>query len=116
MRNLRKSNGFITTEHRHAQIEKEALGIIWMCETFSQYISVIGVYLKTDHKPLVRLFKSKGLNQTFLCIRMLRMHADDTILFYACYVLIRSHVLQQLSRWINIIYSQKKLKYLLITF
>ena len=50
------------TEHRYAQIEKEALAITWACEKFSPYILGKGITIETDHKPLVPLLGNKYLD------------------------------------------------------
>ena len=51
-----------TTESRYAQIEKEALAIIWACEKFSSYVLGKQILLETDHKPLVPLMSYKHLD------------------------------------------------------
>ena len=50
------------TEIRYAQIEKEALSLVWSCEKFSDYILGKSIFLETDHKPLVPLLGSKSLD------------------------------------------------------
>ena len=50
------------TEIRYAQIEKEALGLVWACEKFSDYILGKSIFLETDHKPLVPLLGNKSLD------------------------------------------------------
>lgn len=49
-------------EKRYAQIEKEALAIIWSCDRFRDYIIGKQVHIETDHKPLVPIFMSKPLD------------------------------------------------------
>ena len=61
------------TEQRYAQIEKEALGIMWGCEKFSVYISGMKFHIETDHKPLVPIFTQKSLNDMSPRIQWFRM-------------------------------------------
>ncbi|KAK9717198.1 Transposase IS4 [Popillia japonica] len=43
-------------EKRYAQIEREALAIIWAAEYFSEYITgVTTLIFETDHKPLIQI-------------------------------------------------------------
>ena len=50
------------TEQRYAQIEKEALAIIWACDKFSCFVIGKRFGIETDHKPLVPLLTSKCLD------------------------------------------------------
>ena len=50
------------TESRYAQIEKEALALIWSAEKFSDYVLGKSFLFETDHKPLVPLLGSKRLD------------------------------------------------------
>ena len=50
------------TERRYAQIEKEALALVYACEKFSDYVLGKPFILETDHKPLVPLLGSKSLD------------------------------------------------------
>ena len=61
------------TEQRYAQIQKEALGIMWGCEKFSEYISSMRFQIETDHKPLVPIFTQKSLNDMSPRIQRFRM-------------------------------------------
>ena len=56
------SRSLSETEIRYAQIEKEALAIVWSCEKFSDYILGSRFDIETDHKPLVPLLSSKRLD------------------------------------------------------
>ena len=49
------------TEQRYSQIEKEALGIVWACEKFKDYVLGKHISIETDHKPLVPLFSKTDL-------------------------------------------------------
>jgi len=51
------------TESRHAQIEKEALGLIWACERSWDYITGKSIYVETDLKPLVPLLSTHSVDQ-----------------------------------------------------
>ena len=56
------SRAMSETEKRYAQIEKEALGVTWACEKFTDYILGRKFLIETDHKPLVPLLNSKQLD------------------------------------------------------
>ena len=49
------SRAMTSTEHRYAQVEKEALAITWACERFLQYLLKLSFEIEMDHKPLVSL-------------------------------------------------------------
>lgn len=49
-------------EQRYAQVEKEALALTWACEHLSSYLIGLHFTLETDHKPLLALLGSKGLD------------------------------------------------------
>ena len=51
------------TEQCYSQIEKEALGLVWACEKFSDYIIGRPIHLETDHKPLVPLLSKTYLDR-----------------------------------------------------
>ena len=57
------SRAMSETERRYSQIEKEALGIVWACEKFTDYIMGKRVQLETDHKPLVPLLSTTHLDR-----------------------------------------------------
>ena len=44
-----------STEQCYAQIEKEALGLTWACECFSDYLIGMTFHCETDYKPLIPL-------------------------------------------------------------
>ena len=61
------SRSMTETDHRYAQIEKEALAITWACERFSDYILGKTVSIETDHKPLVPLGSETSGQLTSSC-------------------------------------------------
>lgn len=56
------SRGLTDTEKRYAQIEKEALAVTWACERLTSYLMGLHFTLVTDHKPLVPLLSTRGLD------------------------------------------------------
>ena len=62
------------TEQRYAQIEKEALAIIWACDKFSCFVIGKRFGIETDHKPLVPLLTSKCLDTLPPRILRFRLH------------------------------------------
>ena len=64
----------IDTEQRYAQIEKEALPIIWACDKFSTFIIGKNFEIETDHKLLVPLLSSKHLDTLPPRILRFRLH------------------------------------------
>ena len=61
------------TEQRYAQIEKEALAVTWACERFRDYLIGLSFHIQTDHKPLVPLFTSKGLDELPIRVQRFRL-------------------------------------------
>ena len=49
--------------HIGSQIEEEALGIMWVCKTFSDYLVGMLFLVETDHKLLVSLLGVKNLEE-----------------------------------------------------
>ena len=47
------------TKSHYAQIEKEALALVWSAEKFSDYVLGKPFLFETDHKPLVPLLEAK---------------------------------------------------------
>ena len=64
------SKSLSNTELRYSQIEKEALGLVWACEKFSNYIIGACIQLETEHKPLIPLLEKANLDS--LPLRILR--------------------------------------------
>ena len=46
---------------RYAQIEREALAIIWTCERFAVYLVGLQFHIHMNHKPLIYLFSADKL-------------------------------------------------------
>uniref|UniRef100_A0A1X7UAD3 Reverse transcriptase RNase H-like domain-containing protein n=1 Tax=Amphimedon queenslandica TaxID=400682 RepID=A0A1X7UAD3_AMPQE len=61
------------TEKRYSQIEKEALGIVWACDKFKDYMLKKPISLETDHKPLVPLLGKTSLANVPLSILRFRL-------------------------------------------
>ena len=53
------SKSLTGTEHRHSNLEREALGILHGLETFHHYCFAREVHIITDHKPLVAILKKR---------------------------------------------------------
>jgi len=57
---------------RYAMIEKEALGITWVCEKFDCFL--VGRFeVETDHKPLIALLGEKDLSQLPVRVQRFKM-------------------------------------------
>lgn len=67
------SRALTNTEQRYAQIEKEALGLTWACDRFSDFLIGLRFRLETDHKPLISLLGSKSLSELPPRIQRFRM-------------------------------------------
>lgn len=67
------SRSMSQAERRYAQIEKEALGIAWGAERFSQFLIGKEFEIQTDHKPLVPLLGSRGLDELPVRVQRFRM-------------------------------------------
>lgn len=68
------------TERRYAQIEKEALGIVFGCEKFNEFVLGRKILVETDHQPLIALAK-KNLGELpprlqRLFLRLLKFEFD----------------------------------------
>ncbi|KAL6461067.1 hypothetical protein MHYP_G00310330 [Metynnis hypsauchen] len=57
------SRGLSDAEKRYAQIEKEALAVTWACERLVSYLQGLHFTLLTDHKPLIPLLGTRGLDE-----------------------------------------------------
>ena len=58
------------TERQYAQIEKEALAVVWACDKFSEYLLGCTFLIETDHKPLVSLLGLNSLHPRILRFRL----------------------------------------------
>ena len=59
-------------ERRYAQMEKEALGLTWAFEQYSDYLVEKSIIADTDHKPLVALLTTCTLDEVPPKIQQLR--------------------------------------------
>ena len=58
------SRSMTNTEARYAQVEKEALGVTWACEKFSDFlVGLKNFKVETDHKSLLALLQKKSLDE-----------------------------------------------------
>ena len=57
------SRSLSEAESRYAQIEKEALAVTWTCERLCGYVYGLDFTIRTDHKPLITLLKSRALDE-----------------------------------------------------
>ena len=78
------SRALTPTEARYAQIEKEALALVWACERCSDYIVGKSVSAETDHKPLVPPLTKHSLADTppriqRLRMRLMRFHIKELV-------------------------------------
>ena len=67
------SQALTTTEQRYAQIEKEALAVTWACERLRDFLTGLQFHIHTDHKLLVPLFTTKGLDELPVRIQRFRL-------------------------------------------
>lgn len=63
------------TEQCYPQIDKEALAIVWACQTFFNYLYARHFTLFTDHKPLTQIFHPEK-SLPIVCISRMANYAD----------------------------------------
>lgn len=72
------------TEQRYAQIEKEALAVVFGFERFQDFVRGLRVTAETDHKPLIPLLNQKELHSLpprILRFRLRLMKFDFTMVY-----------------------------------
>lgn len=89
------SRSLTDVEKRYSQTEKEALGIIWVCERFPMYLYGIDFELLTDHKPLEYIYSAKSkpsarISRWVLCLQ--------PYLFKVVYIKGKDNIADALSR------------------
>lgn len=55
------SRSLTTTESSLHRLKRKPLAVTWACERLSGYLRGIDLILRTDHKPLITLFKLRAL-------------------------------------------------------
>ena len=60
------SRSLSEAESRYAQIQKEALSVTWACERLCGYVYGLDFTIRTDHKPLITLLKSRALDAVLI--------------------------------------------------
>ena len=68
------SRSMSDSEHRYAQIEKEALTAIWVCEKFSAYTLSQHFEIAEGYKSLASLLYSKAFDSLPLRILLFQFH------------------------------------------
>ncbi|KAL8584885.1 hypothetical protein ACOMHN_037588 [Nucella lapillus] len=67
------SRSLTKTEKRYAQIEKEALAIVWSLEHWADLLIGKTFHVETDHKPLVPLLSTKLIDELPIRIQRFRI-------------------------------------------
>lgn len=71
------------SQRNYAQIEKEALAVVFGCQKFHQYIYGRTVTVESDHKPLESIFR-KPLLSAPLCLQRLLLAVHEYVLKIEC--------------------------------
>ena len=66
------SRSLLPSEERYAQLEKEALAIVFAVKKFHMYLYAREFTLVTDHRPLVKIFGPKDAVPTLAAARLQR--------------------------------------------
>ena len=69
-------------ERRYSQTEREALGLVWACERFHQYLFGRRFTLVTDHKPLQAIYSPSSKPSARIERWVLRLQAFDFTVRY----------------------------------
>ena len=77
------SRALTETEQKYAQIEKEALAVMWAAERFQDYLLGKHFTFETDHKSLVPLLSTKNLDE--MPIRVQQFHLRLMRFSYSIY-------------------------------
>lgn len=96
------SRSLSDVERRYSQTEKEALGLVWACEKFHQYIYGIEFELITDHRPLEFIYSKKSKPSARIERWVLRLQSYN---FRVKYMPGHTNIADPLSRLVD---KQKK--------
>lgn len=71
------------SQRNYAQIEKEALAVVFGCQKFHQYVYGRTVTVESDHNPLESIFR-KPLLSAPLCLQRLLLAVHEYVLKIEC--------------------------------
>ncbi|BES89764.1 Hypothetical Protein NTJ_02564 [Nesidiocoris tenuis] len=60
-------------EQNYSNIEQEALAVTWCCDKFKEFILGKTINIVTDHKPLLKIFTNKNLDDLTPRLQRLRL-------------------------------------------